>query len=951
MSTRDNFSPATKETLAKRVGWRCSNPDCCKLTIGPHEEATKSVNIGVAAHITAAASGVGAKRYDPNLSTEERKAITNGIWLCQNCGKLVDSDEQKYSVDLLVNWKREAEDRAASEVENVTPQFASNRSLQLMSYLQNLVDSPRICWLDEFVDLTGREFDLFTKVQKKSENPGTEEPNKLLTPLSTAIHDSDQRSILITGDAGAGKSTFLENLSIEAARQALTDPHAPIPVLVRLKDYDSSGEFSGIRGLVYSTLESYVNTEVVNQLLSDKKILLLIDGWNELLDEKAKSKIKKFCQSHTVIVTSRSAGDYWEIQQKFEIQPLSQTDVKKFFDKWLLNIERQRLQELLDRVRDFGQTPLIVWMLLIVFRDDNRIPKTRGEAYRCFTATYEKKAKGCADFDSSRKLLGKLAFEMMKSQDSEDSTEFRLNVSEVEAEEILGVEEFNRMLNHLLKQQGKMGIREISFCHQSIQEYYAAEHLRRELDLHPEWLERQDGDDYSWFQYHYLNYTKWTESIALLSGLPEVNQKLALKLTESALEVDLMLGARLAGEMRSDFQEKTVGMVQSSQLPNRINPPEWMKINLLGMTKANCAANILNEIIHNSGQNYDLPDRAVYELRNISPQISIPLLVECFKTGDKFIKNKAVSSLIELDVKTAVELVLSDNNTELRHFVVQRITEIYTKDSAIGIIRLISESNKNIKSLQPKEIKYIEGSGLRDLTVEDTAYEIEKNTISWGSHFIKEMPQDIYIAALRTCINDSDDNVKIAALELFKVLEKNQEVNSSSSSFYPSDIEEEDPQAEILKQQQLDFYRDRLTNSNPWIREDAVCHISEIKKEFSALQIMILLDDPIIDVASSIALEVTRLVRDSHMKKEDLRIVIPKLIDCFQGSDSFYRGYFADALGVLGKENERQVCEVLVNAFKDDEGVACTYEIAAIAGLQCHEAVPEMIKTSLSVTH
>ena len=64
MSTRDNFSPATKETLAKRVGWRCSNPDCRKLTIGPHEEDTKSVNIGVAAHITAAASGVGAKRYD-----------------------------------------------------------------------------------------------------------------------------------------------------------------------------------------------------------------------------------------------------------------------------------------------------------------------------------------------------------------------------------------------------------------------------------------------------------------------------------------------------------------------------------------------------------------------------------------------------------------------------------------------------------------------------------------------------------------------------------------------------------------------------------------------------------------------------------------------------------------------------------------------------------------------
>ena len=71
---RDDFTQATKETLAKRVGWRCSNPDYRKLTSGPHEEDTKSVNIGVAAHITAAASGVGANRYDPNLSTEERKS-------------------------------------------------------------------------------------------------------------------------------------------------------------------------------------------------------------------------------------------------------------------------------------------------------------------------------------------------------------------------------------------------------------------------------------------------------------------------------------------------------------------------------------------------------------------------------------------------------------------------------------------------------------------------------------------------------------------------------------------------------------------------------------------------------------------------------------------------------------------------------------------------------------
>ena len=86
---RDEFTKATKETLAKRVNYFCSNPECRRLTSGPHSDPDKSSVIGVAAHITAAASGTGAKRYDKTLSPEERKDIKNGIWLCQNCHKKI----------------------------------------------------------------------------------------------------------------------------------------------------------------------------------------------------------------------------------------------------------------------------------------------------------------------------------------------------------------------------------------------------------------------------------------------------------------------------------------------------------------------------------------------------------------------------------------------------------------------------------------------------------------------------------------------------------------------------------------------------------------------------------------------------------------------------------------------------------------------------------------------
>jgi hypothetical protein len=43
---RDDFPKAVLETLAKRVGYRCSNPSCRKLTSGPHTDKTKALNVG-----------------------------------------------------------------------------------------------------------------------------------------------------------------------------------------------------------------------------------------------------------------------------------------------------------------------------------------------------------------------------------------------------------------------------------------------------------------------------------------------------------------------------------------------------------------------------------------------------------------------------------------------------------------------------------------------------------------------------------------------------------------------------------------------------------------------------------------------------------------------------------------------------------------------------------------
>ncbi len=109
-NNRDNFSSKTIQTLGKRVNFICSNPDCRRGTMAASSTSEDITNTGVAAHICAASPG--GPRYDSNMTSDERKNINNGIWLCQTCSKIIDSDELKYTVEKLKQWKLAAEKRA-----------------------------------------------------------------------------------------------------------------------------------------------------------------------------------------------------------------------------------------------------------------------------------------------------------------------------------------------------------------------------------------------------------------------------------------------------------------------------------------------------------------------------------------------------------------------------------------------------------------------------------------------------------------------------------------------------------------------------------------------------------------------------------------------------------------------------------------------------------------------
>lgn len=111
---RDEFRREVRQALADRVGLHCSNPECGRLTSGPAVDPARALNIGVAAHITAASPG--GPRYNPMLTAEQRTSIDNGIWLCQSCAALVDRDLDRFPAALLRGWRERAENAAAQAI-------------------------------------------------------------------------------------------------------------------------------------------------------------------------------------------------------------------------------------------------------------------------------------------------------------------------------------------------------------------------------------------------------------------------------------------------------------------------------------------------------------------------------------------------------------------------------------------------------------------------------------------------------------------------------------------------------------------------------------------------------------------------------------------------------------------------------------------------------------------
>ncbi len=433
--------------------------------------------------------------------------------------------------------------------------------------------------------------------------------------------------VLLVGRPGSGKSTALARLLLEEAQQ---NSATLIPVLVELRYHKTS-----VLELIRSFLQSHdlsLDRSDIETLLFQGRLLLLMDGLNELPSEEARREVKAFRQTYRktpMIFTTRDLGIGGDLNltHKLEMQPLTPKQMQEFVRSYLPTQGDALLRQLGDLLRELGKTPLLLLMLCSVFANNqNRVPSDLGSVFRQFTQLYDCKLKEDAPVaEGSREywaeMLQVLAWKMTQGK---SATELQVAIDRNEAIQVLKAFLTDKvaypeacartwlkdLLNHHLIQLGTGT--QIEFRHQLIQEYYAAEQLLKQLpQLNDECL-----------KWDYLNYLKWTEPFALMLELLEDEQE-AMRVVRLALDVDLMLGAKLAGKVKVEWQGRAIALIQASEILQEL------EAYLLGETRSEKVIPRLIELLKD--EDYFVCNGAAHALGRINPEAVVASLTELLK--------------------------------------------------------------------------------------------------------------------------------------------------------------------------------------------------------------------------------------------------------------------------------------------------------------------------------
>jgi HEAT repeat protein len=297
--------------------------------------------------------------------------------------------------------------------------------------------------------------------------------------------------------------------------------------------------------------------------------------------------------------------------------------------------------------------------------------------------------------------------------------------------------------HHLLQPKNHS---EVEFRHQLFQEYYAAEHLLRQLDK---------LDDLT-LKKLYLNPLDWTEALALMLGICD-NERQALRVVKLALEIDLKLGARLAGAVKPQFQQKTVECVTG------LDVPEWLRVDLLGGTRSDVAVSRLAQALND--ENSDVRWRAAEALGKIGSQQAVKALMQALNHEDSSVRWNAASALGKINSQQAVEpLILALNqNSNVRSSTASALGKMDSQQAVELLILALNHKDSDVRRSAASALGKMDSRQAVEALI--LALNHEDSSVRWNAaDALGEIGSQQAVEALILALNDENSSVQGSAV-------------------------------------------------------------------------------------------------------------------------------------------------------------------------------------------
>ncbi|MBD2395469.1 NACHT domain-containing NTPase [Cyanobacterium aponinum FACHB-4101] len=233
--------------------------------------------------------------------------------------------------------------------------------------------------------------------------------------------------LIILGKPGSGKTTFLKYITIQSISENFLNDF--IPVFISLKDFAELENNLNLCQYITQLFTSNlcIKDSDINSLLALGKLLILLDGLDEIKEQNTKKVIKeiqylfdKFPNNRFIITCRIAAKEYiFENFTEVEIADFDQKQIESFVTNWFRAKNLQLTKEFLKQlkinqpIQELASNPLLLTLLCLEFEESGDFPNERGELYKRAIDTLLRK------WDSKRGIQRDIVYKQLSVQRKE----------------------------------------------------------------------------------------------------------------------------------------------------------------------------------------------------------------------------------------------------------------------------------------------------------------------------------------------------------------------------------------------------------------------------------------------------------------------------------------------------------------------------------------------------